>query len=230
MDNKELVGRQAAYLVEDHTVVGLGTGSTAWYFIDELGKRVQEEGLSLKAVSSSIKSIDQAKALGIEVLPIDQVQAVDLTIDGVDEFTDDFDGIKGGGGALLEEKIVATYSKRIIWVAEERKHVKKLGAFLLAVEVIKNGHQHLFKHFEDKGYQPTMRKTENGDLFHTDNDNYIIDLHLEVIEDPKALADELIHLVGVVEHGLFLGMTEDVLLAQDGEVYFASGRDFPKQH
>ncbi|KAA9298823.1 MULTISPECIES: ribose-5-phosphate isomerase RpiA [Aerococcus] len=229
MDNKELVGRQAAYLVEDHSVVGLGTGSTAWYFIDELGKRVQEEGLSLKAVSSSIKSIDQAKALGIEVLPIDQVDAVDLTIDGVDEFTDDFDGIKGGGGALLEEKIVATYSKRIIWVAEERKHVDHLGAFPLAVEVIKNGHQHLFKHFEDKGYQPTMRKTENGDLFHTDNDNYIIDLHLEAIKDPKALADELIHLVGVVEHGLFLGMTEDVLLAQDGQVYFVSGREFPKQ-
>lgn len=229
MNNKELVGRQAAYLVKDHMTVGLGTGSTAWYFIDELGKRVQKEGLSLRAVSSSIRSAQQAEQLGIEVLEIDEVEAIDLTIDGVDEFTEACDGIKGGGGALLEEKIVASYSKRIVWVAEERKRVPYLGAFKLPVEVVKNGYTHLFHYFEEKGYCPSMRKVD-GKLFHTDNDNYIIDIDLKHIEDPKALSDELIHLVGVVEHGLFLNMTEDVLLASDGKVYFVSGKPFKGVH
>ena len=212
MNLKELVGIEAAKFVKDGMIVGLGTGSTAYYLVKELGRRVNEEGLKITGVVTQSKTEEQAKALGIPLKAIDDVESVDLTIDGADEISDDFQGIKGGGAALLFEKVVATYSKDCIWIVDESKMVNKLGNFPLPVEVVPFGSHNVFRLFEEKGYHPTWRKTEDGELLNTDGGHHIIDLHLEVIEDPRALAEELDTCVGVVEHGLFIDMISRVIV------------------
>lgn len=206
MNLKELVGIEAAKFVKDGMVVGLGTGSTAYYLVKELGRRVNEEGLKITGVVTSSKTEEQAKELGIPLKAIDDVESVDLTIDGADEISDDFQGIKGGGAALLFEKVVATYSKDCIWIVDESKMVSKLGKFPLPVEVVPFGSHNVFRLFEAKGYNPTWRMTDSNELLTTDGGHHIIDLHLEVIEDSRALAAELDTCVGVVEHGLFIDM------------------------
>lgn len=206
MNLKELVGIEAAKFVKDGMVVGLGTGSTAYYLVKELGRRVNEEGLKITGVVTSSKTEEQAKELGIPLKAIDDVESVDLTIDGADEISNDFQGIKGGGAALLFEKVVATYSKDCIWIVDESKMVRKLGKFPLPVEVVPFGSHNVFRLFEAKGYNPTWRMTDSNELLTTDGGHHIIDLHLEVIEDPRALAAELDTCVGVVEHGLFIDM------------------------
>lgn len=212
MNLKELVGIEAAKFVKDGMTVGLGTGSTAYYLVKELGRRVNEEGLKITGVVTSSKTEQQAKELGIPLKAIDDVESVDLTIDGTDEISDDFQGIKGGGAALLFEKVVATYSKDCIWIVDESKMVNKLGNFPLPVEVVPFGSHNVFRLFESKGYKPTWRMTDSNELLTTDGGHYIIDLHLEVIEDPHALATELDKCVGVVEHGLFIDMISRVIV------------------
>ncbi|MEQ7197498.1 ribose-5-phosphate isomerase RpiA [Enterococcus avium] len=212
MNLKELVGIEAAKFVKDGMTVGLGTGSTAYYLVKELGRRVNEEGLKITGVVTSSKTEQQAKELGIPLKAIDDVESVDLTIDGADEISDDFQGIKGGGAALLFEKVVATYSKDCIWIVDESKMVNKLGNFPLPVEVVPFGSHNVFRLFESKGYKPTWRMTDSNELLTTDGGHYIIDLHLEVIEDPQALAAELDKCVGVVEHGLFIDMISRVIV------------------
>ena len=212
MNLKELVGIEAAKFVKDGMTVGLGTGSTAYYLVKELGRRVNEEGLKITGVVTSSKTEQQAKELGIPLKAIDDVESVDLTIDGADEISDDFQGIKGGGAALLFEKVVATYSKDCIWIVDESKMVNKLGNFPLPVEVVPFGSHNVFRLFESKGYKPTWRMTDSNELLTTDGGHYIIDLHLEVIEDPHALAAELDKCVGVVEHGLFIDMISRVIV------------------
>ena len=165
---KEQVGIKAAEFVKDGMIVGLGTGSTAYYFVAELGRRIKEEGLQITAVTTSSVTYDQAESLGIPLKAIDDVEVVDVTVDGADEVDPQLNGIKGGGGALLMEKIVATNSKDCIWIVDG---------------------------------------------------NFIIDLDLKVIEDAEALANELDHTVGVVEHGLFLNMISKVIVGTpDGPV------------
>mgnify|MGYP001136438729 FL=1 len=212
MNLKELVGIEAAKFVKDGMTVGLGTGSTAYYLVKELGRRVNEEGLKITGVVTSSKTEQQAKELGIPLKAIDDVESVDLTIDGTDEISDDFQGIKGGGAALLFEKVVATYSKDCIWIVDESKMVNKLGNFPLPVEVVPFGSHNVFRLFESKGYKPTWRMTDSNELLTTDGGHYIIDLHLEVIEDPHALAAELDKCVGVVEHGLFIDMISRLIV------------------
>ena len=153
---KEMVGIKAASYVTDGMTVGLGTGSTAYYMIEELGRRVKEENLKIVGVPTSYASKKQAEALNIPVKTIDQVNYVDLTIDGADEISHDFQGIKGGGAALLFEKVVATYSKEIIWIVDESKMVDKLGKFPLPVEVIPYGQDQLFRLFQEKNYHPSF--------------------------------------------------------------------------
>ncbi|MBM7711927.1 ribose-5-phosphate isomerase RpiA [Enterococcus xiangfangensis] len=212
MNLKELVGIEAAKFVKDGMIVGLGTGSTAYYLVKELGRRVNEEGLKITGVVTSSKTEEQAKELGIPLKAIDEVESVDLTIDGADEISADFQGIKGGGAALLFEKVVATYSKDCIWIVDESKMVDKLGKFPLPIEVVPFGSHNIFRLFEAKGYNPTWRKNEANELLTTDGGHYIIDLHLDVIEDPRALAKELDTYVGVVEHGLFIDMISRVIV------------------
>lgn len=212
---KEMVGIKAASYVTDGMTVGLGTGSTAYYMIEELGRRVKEENLKIVGVPTSYASKKQAEALNIPVKTIDQVNYVDLTIDGADEISHDFHGIKGGGAALLFEKVVATYSKEIIWIVDESKMVDKLGRFPLPVEVIQYGQDQLFRLFQEKNYHPSFRMESEEVLKQTDSGNSIIDLHLDCIDDPIALANELDSLVGVVEHGLFLSMVNRVIIGKE---------------
>lgn len=208
---KEQVGIKAAEFVTDGMIVGLGTGSTAYYFVAELGRRIKEEGLKITAVTTSSVTYEQAEGLGIPLKAIDDVEVVDLTVDGADEVDPALNGIKGGGGALLMEKIVATNSKDCIWIVDESKQVETLGAFKLPVEVVQYGAKNLFRHFEKKGYSPAYRE-KDGQRFVTDQGNFIIDLDLKVIPDAEALAEELDRTVGVVDHGLFLGMVSKVIV------------------
>ena len=213
MENlKKMAGIKAAEFVTDGMVVGLGTGSTAYYFVEEIGRRIKEEGLQIIAVTTSNVTSQQAEGLGIPLKSIDEVDLVDVTVDGADEVDPNFNGIKGGGGALLMEKVVATPTKSYIWVVDESKLVDKLGAFKLPVEVVQYGAEQVFRRFERAGYKQSFRQ-KDGQRFVTDMQNFIIDLDLGVIENPVEFARELDHIVGVVEHGLFNQMVDKVIVA-----------------
>lgn len=215
MNLKQMVGIEAATHVTSGMVVGLGTGSTAYYMVEEIGRRVKEEGLDIIGVTTSKATETQALALGIPLKSIDDVTQVDVTIDGADEISADFQGIKGGGAALLFEKIVASYSKKNIWIVDESKLVDKLGKFPLPVEVIPYGSTQLVNLFAAKGMSPTLRQEANGDILKTDSANYIIDLQLDRINSPKELGPWLSNLAGVVEHGLFLDVVTTVIVGRE---------------
>lgn len=218
MENlKKMAGIKAAEYVTDGMVVGLGTGSTAYYFVEEIGRRIKEEGLQITAVTTSSVTSQQAEGLGIPLKSIDEVDEVDVTVDGADEVDPAFNGIKGGGGALLMEKVVATPTKEYIWVVDESKLVDTLGAFKLPVEVVQYGAEQVFRRFEKAGYKPSFRE-KDGQRFVTDMQNFIIDLNLgATIENPVDFGRKLDHVVGVVEHGLFNQMVDKVIVAgQDG--------------
>jgi len=209
---KKIAGVTAAQYVTDGMVVGLGTGSTAYYFVEEIGRRVNEEGLKVVGVTTSSQTTAQAEKLGIPLKAVDAIDSIDVTVDGADEVDPQFNGIKGGGGALLMEKIVATPTKEYIWVVDESKLVEQLGAFKLPVEVVQYGAERLFREFEAKGYRPSFREVD-GERFVTDMKNFIIDLDLGVIESPVTFGEELKAMTGVVDHGLFNGMVNKVIVA-----------------
>ena len=218
MENlKKMAGVKAAEYVTDGMVVGLGTGSTAYYFVEEIGRRIKEEGLKITAVTTSSVTSSQAEGLGIPLKSIDEVDWVDVTVDGADEVDPDFNGIKGGGGALLMEKVVATPTKTYIWVVDDSKLVEKLGTFKLPVEVVQSGAEQVFRRFELLGYKPAFRQ-KDGQRFITDMKNFIIDLDLGVIDNPVAFGRELDDMVGVVEHGLFNQMVDKVIVASPNGV------------
>lgn len=213
---KKLVGEKSVEWIKDGMIVGLGTGSTVKFMVDELGRKIQAGNLKqIIGVTTSKVTAKQATELGIPLKSVDEVDHIDLTIDGADEISSDFQGIKGGGAALLFEKIVATNSTKNLWIVDQSKMVDKLGAFPLPVEVIPYGSQKIFERFEAKGFNPSFRKTADGGLLLTDSENYIIDLHLERIEDPHELASYLDHQVGVVEHGLFLDLVNTVIIGTE---------------
>ena len=209
---KKAAGIEAAKLVENGMTAGLGTGSTVRFFVDELGRRVKEEGLEFTGVTTSRRTKEQAESYGIRIVDIDQVDHIDVTIDGADEVDKDFNGIKGGGAALLWEKIVAVNSRRIVWIVDESKVVDTIGSFPLPVEVIPFGERHVLYRFKERGYNPVLRLDGQGQPVLTDEHNHIIDLHLDRIEHPQDLAQDLITTVGVVEHGLFLNMVDTVIV------------------
>lgn len=217
---KEKVGRYAATYVEDGMVVGLGTGSTAYWFIEEVGRRYHNGELAnIITVSTSERSSAQARELGLPLKTLDEINHIDVLVDGADETTKQFAGIKGGGGALLYEKITAENADKIIWIVDESKLVGTLGKFPLPVEVVQFGSWKLFDRFAQSGMNPTFRKKEGDSLFITDAGNYIIDLHLEEIPHPAQLAHELKSMVGVVEHGLFLNYAQIILIGkEDGSI------------
>ncbi|QYN60840.1 ribose-5-phosphate isomerase RpiA [Bifidobacterium asteroides] len=209
---KKAAGIEAAKLVENGMTAGLGTGSTVRFFVDELGRRVKEEGLEFTGVTTSRRTKEQAEGYGIRIVDIDQVDHIDVTIDGADEVDRDFNGIKGGGAALLWEKIVAVNSRRIVWIVDESKVVDTIGRFPLPVEVIPFGERHVLDRFKERGYNPVLRMDGQGQPVLTDEHNHIIDLHLKRIDHPQDLAQDLITTVGVVEHGLFLNMVDTVIV------------------
>ena len=212
---KKEAGIEAAKLVSDGMIVGLGTGSTVKFLVDELGRRVNEEGLNFTGVTTSIRTKEQAESFGIKIVDVDEVDRIDSTIDGSDEVDANFNGIKGGGAALLWEKIVAVNSDKIVWIVDKSKIVDVIGKFPLPVEVIPFGAGQVVKKFEAKGYKPVLRLDADGNPVRTDEKNYVVDLHLERIDNPNELADDLINTVGVVEHGLFLNMVNEVIVGSE---------------
>lgn len=212
MNLKQMVGIESAKYVKNGMTVGLGTGSTAYFMVEEIGRRMKEDGLNIIGVTTSKATEKQALALGIPLKSIDDVDYVDITIDGADEISNDYQGTKGGGAALLFEKIVASYSHENIWIVDESKLVEHLGAFPLPVEVIPYGSDQLFKKMNNKGLKPSFRLTERDEKLLTDSNNYIIDLHLNKIDSPKELATWLNTQVGVVEHGLFLDIANRIIV------------------
>jgi ribose 5-phosphate isomerase A len=214
MNEKQIAAEYAVDYVEDGMIVGLGTGSTVAFMLNKLSQRVKT-GLNIKAISTSAATTKLATTLGIKISKLDEINEIDLTIDGADEVDENLNGIKGGGGALLYEKIVASISKKNIWIVDSTKLVKTLGKFPLPVEVVQYGSSHLFKEFEKKGYKPGFRNVGKN-RFITDSNNYIIDLRLERIEDPSVLDIKLKSYPGVVETGLFYNVT-DLVLAGVGD-------------
>jgi ribose 5-phosphate isomerase A len=215
---KALVGKRAAQLVQDGMAVGLGTGSTSVQFIKALGERVKNEGLKIRCVASSDASTELGRSLGMDVVTLNELPELDIYIDGADEVAPGFALIKGGGAALLREKIVASSAKKFVCVVDSTKLVEKLGKFPLPVEVIKMALPLVEKRLSELGLNPKLRmlKDGSGPLL-TDEQNYILDCACGVIEDPEVTAAEIRSIVGVVEHGLFLGMTSMVLVAgEDG--------------
>ena len=210
---KVMVAKAALEYIPQNAVLGVGSGSTVMKFIEQIGlNKVPVK----EAVSSSNKTTEALTNIGVKVVDPNATEPYDVYIYGADEVDPNFNGIKGGGGALLMEKIVATPTKEYIWVVDESKVVKHLGAFKLPVEVVQYGAERLLRVFAEKGYKPAFRK-QDGQRFVTDMGNFIIDLDLGRIDDPVAFASMLDTTVGVVEHGLFNGMVNKVIVAgKDG--------------
>lgn len=217
---KQEAARQAAGMVKPGSILGVGTGSTVKFFIDELAKRNQESPLNLKAiVTTSSRSQRQLEANGFKVNQLADIDQADLVVDGADRVADNFDGIKGGGGALTLEKNVAVNSKKCIWIVDESKLVHQLGDFPLPVEVLPISCEQVKRRLAEQGLNPQFRLTDDGKRFVTHYGNYILDLHVDPIPVPAGLADYLDHMVGVVEHGLFLNICDEVLIAHsDGTI------------
>jgi ribose 5-phosphate isomerase A len=219
---KRQAAARALDLVQPGMKLGLGSGSTAKMFVELLAEKVKA-GLIVTAVPTSEVTLAQAIALGIPVATLDQEPYLDLTIDGADELDDELRLIKGGGGALLREKIVATASARLVIIADQSKRVTTLGRFPLPVEVVPFGltatRNMIQTLASDVGCQGTMtvRLTATGETFLTDGGHYILDCAFGSIPDPDALAEALQIVPGVVEHGLFIGLADAAYVAtEDG--------------
>ncbi len=216
MNNKKSAGEKAVEFIKDGMTIGLGTGSTVHYTICKVAELIKE-GMKLKCVSTSSATTKLAQSLNITITPFNEVESIDLTIDGADEVDPDLNGIKGGGGALLFEKLVAKASLKNIWVVDSSKIVNQLGKFPLPVEVVQFGAAKIFTFFETKGYNPKFRM--NGkEHYTTDSHNYIIDLDLGLIKDPRKLEKSLKEISGIVECGLFIDIADVVLIGSEGGV------------
>jgi len=214
---KEAAARASLRFVKDGQIVGLGTGSTAAYFIQLLGEQVKK-GLRITGIPSSERSWEQAASLGIPLTTLDECQQIDVTVDGADEVDPQLRLIKGGGGALLREKIVASATKQLVIVADATKRVPVLGKFPLPVEVIKFAQAVVVKKIEALGASVGLRLGAEGKPFLTDENNHILDCRFGQIPDPDRLARQLSDMPGVVEHGLFIGMASVVLVANGSEI------------
>lgn len=227
----------AVALVEDGMKLGLGTGSTANWMVRCVAKRVADEGLSLTCVPTSSRTADLARALGLNVVSLDEAGTLDLTIDGADEFDPALNLIKGGGGAHLQEKIVAAASTRMVVITDASKDVAKLGAFPLPIEVVPFGMTSSKAQIEkviadaDVDGRETSWRMAGDDLFVSDENNHILDLHLGRIGDAAALSAALLAIPGVVETGLFLGLCDRVVIGHgDGRTETRMADGSPSQY
>ena len=214
---KQAAARASLKYVRDGQIVGLRSGSTATFAIRMLGDRVRE-GMKIRGIPSSIASRDLAMQVGIPLITFDDAQQIDVTIDGADEFDPALNLIKGGGGAMLREKIVAFASRQLIIVTDSSKQVPVLGKFPLPVEVITFAEQLIAKRISDLGAKVIQRHDKSGKAYVTDEGHHILDCHFGQIPDPVALARTLSDMPGIVEHGLFVGMTSVVVMAKSGSV------------
>ncbi len=213
MEQKKIAGEKAVEYIKDGMILGLGSGSTAYYMIRKVGELVAK-GMNIKAVATSKSTEKLAKELNIPLLSIDEVEKIDLDIDGVDEIDSDFNAVKGGGGALFREKMVANLAKEVIWIMDESKLVDYIGEFPLPVEILPYGYKHTLKALRDNFLNPVLR-LKDGKTFVTDNGNYIADLHIGKPININNILKTLNNITGVLEVGLFINMCDRIIVGTD---------------
>lgn len=212
---KKEAGEKAVEFIQSGMVVGLGEGSTAIFAIRKLGEKIKNGDLAdILGIACSKKVQHEAEAVGIPISTLNQQPKIDITIDGADEVDPQFNLIKGGGGALLREKIVAQASQREIIVVDESKLSPVLGTtWALPIEVVPFAWQSHFPFLKSLGGEPIQRKKENGEVYTSDQGNYILDTNFGPIHDPLGLDKELNQRAGIADHGLFIGLATDVIVA-----------------
>ena len=219
--NKEkvIVGRRAAELIRDKQIVGVGSGTTVSHFIKYLGERIKKEKISIKAVPSSFQTYIELLEAHIPITTLDENPLLDITIDGADEVDKDLNLIKGGGAALTQEKIIGTYTKKLIIIVDSSKYVNKLGTFPLPIEVIPMALMPIKKKLIEWGGTPKTRMgiKKLGPVI-TDNGNFIIDCNFGIIENPQELEKKLNSIPGIIENGLFIDLTDTVLIGQEDKI------------
>jgi len=215
-DAKRAAGVRAAEFVANGMVVGLGTGSTVWFTLQRLGERIEREGLEIRGVPTSLDTETKARELGIPLVPLAEASRIDVTIDGADEINPAFDMIKGGGGALLREKVVASITRREIIIADRTKLVDRLGIhFLLPVEVVPFARPVVGAALQGLGATSTVRMRGIEEVYRTDNGNEILDCRFpDGIPDPPGLEAQLARIPGIVECGLFVGLVDLLVVGE----------------
>lgn len=208
---KKAAAEKAVEYVEDGMVLGLGSGTTVYWLLKRLGELV-DQGLNIKGIPSSLRTAGWAEEFGIPLTDFSEVETLDLAIDGADEIDPDFQLTKGGGGSLVREKLVNAHAKQVIIIADQSKMVDRLGSFPLPVEVLQFAWQRTADKIAALGAKPVLRERD-GEVFVSNNGNYILDCAFGTIEDAHSLHNELKLLLGVVETGLFIDMTDKVILA-----------------
>lgn len=216
-DWKRAAAEAAVAEVVDGMLVGLGTGTTAAFAIAALARRIGA-GLRCRAVATSIRTAESARAAGIPLLNLEDVPEIDLGIDGVDEIDPELRAIKGAGGAMLREKIVATAARRMIAIADASKAVARLGARPVPVEALPTARAYVERQLALLGGAPVLRRDEAGEAVRTDQDNPIFDCHFAVLDDPAATALRLSSIPGMLGHGLFLTEIDALYLGTAGGI------------
>ena len=211
MNPKQLAAEKAVSFLDNGMTIGLGTGSTAYWAIEKIGEKVKKEGWNIKAIATSVVSEEQARGLGIPIFDFSSIKSIDITIDGADEVDPKLQLIKGGGGALLREKIVAVNTKQVIIVADESKWVETLGKFPLPVEVVHFGWERTFDKLQMLGCE-AKRRMKGTIPYLTDNGNYIVDCAFGEIKDPPLLQELVNAITGVVDNGLFIHIASKLVL------------------
>jgi ribose 5-phosphate isomerase A len=211
MNPKQLAAEKAVSFLDNGMTIGLGTGSTAYWAIEKIGEKVKKEGWNIKAIATSVVSEEQARGLGIPIFDFSSIKSIDITIDGADEVDPKLQLIKGGGGALLREKIVAVNTKQVIIVADESKWVETLGKFPLPVEVVHFGWERTFDKLQMLGCE-AKRRMKGTTPYLTDNGNYIVDCAFGEIKDPPLLQELVNAITGVVDNGLFIHIASKLVL------------------
>lgn len=226
MNDKQLVAIQAASRVQNEMLVGLGTGSTANFFIDELARRQQEEGLSITTVASSTISAQRAQSSGLPIVALEHINEIDLYVDGADEITPDMTLLKGRGSDLVKEKLLAKSAKAFIVVADKSKCVNKIGTnFAIPIEVTPFAWQLALKSLQNIGATGSLRPNAAKDGFWiTSHGSYVFDMQFDQSIDATTLNALINNIPGVVEHGIFLELADEILIANNGHVSSISSK------
>ena len=213
LEKKKAAAKKSTEYIKDHMILGLGAGTTVFHMIEEVGALVKQ-GLKLKVIVNSDVTFALARERNIPLIPIDAVDMIDLVIDGVDQIDSDFNAIKGAGGSLFREKVVAKAAKEIIWIMDDSKLVDRIGTIPLPVAIIPYGYKFVIRELENKGYHPILRRDQN-EIYMTDNHNYIVDVMINNGINIYDVEQQLRNITGVVEIGLFLNMCNRIVIGTE---------------